>query len=251
VSLGLLRGLAARALGVDTPLRSQRVHSGGQPAEPDFAGEPAPWAALPQADAGRPPSPPPHAPSDREEPRTAALEASTPAHPLTAAQRLEKSPQGDHVERANSARTAPAAAHSRPATTQVPSRAATDAAAATTPVQREAQSSPQHAAVTPATPIAPMARTVQHAVPAPLLPLSAPPALPPPVAVNASSPERRDGRHRHGAAQAPTEVHVSIGRVELTALAPTTAARAPARREGPAGHSLAEYLRGPGAKRQS
>jgi hypothetical protein len=98
-------------------------------------------------------------------------------------------------------------------------------------------------------PISPRALTVQHAVPSPLLPLSAPPALPPPMAVNAASPGRRADRHRQAAAEAPTEVHVSIGRVDLTALAPTAAARSPVRRDGPAGHSLADYLRGNAGKR--
>ncbi|MBC7992233.1 MAG: hypothetical protein H7Z15_03180 [Rhizobacter sp.] len=44
------------------------------------------------------------------------------------------------------------------------------------------------------------------------------------------------------AAERPTEVHVSIGRVELTALAPPPNAARPARTREPS-RSLADYLR--------
>jgi hypothetical protein len=85
--------------------------------------------------------------------------------------------------------------------------------------------------------------------PEPLLPAQPPDAMtpqsaaPPPLA---SRPEHHDTRRRGSAQENVTEVHVSIGRVELTALAAAPAAARGTQRSREPSRSLADYLRPPG-----
>ena len=240
MSTGLLRGLAARALGVGAPLRSQRARSfGGPAADPATGVEPAPWDTPPQAAAWR--------------------QAVVPASPAHGSKGATGALLDDWV--AESAAAAPAAVVTPHAKEQTPRREGTHRSAGQ--LNRDPSPAPPPALVVTAD-VAPVAapqpehhasqghtrsaetavRTNRVEIPAALLPLSAPPRLPLPPAASGSMALRRAQATRAAATEAPTEVHVSIGRVELTALAPTANTRTSARREAPAGRSLADYLRG-------
>lgn len=243
MSNGLLRGLAARALGLDTPLRSQRTRSfDGLSAEPAWADEPSPFEAAAKARSRKPSA----APQNAERASTDAHEAP---HGASAADAGAATPTAGAGRRADEPAPGhhgihpPAVPSDRNASRAPPrAAAATASAAAVAAPRRDA-----HGTQRPATVAAPSARTIRVEIPAPLLPLSAPARLPTAAAASGSTPMRRGPRT--AAAETPTEVHVSIGRIELSAPAPTANTRTPARREAPAGRSLADYLRGAGGKR--
>lgn len=244
MSMGLLRGLAARALGLDAPLRSQRVRSfEGLSTDPTPAVEPTPLAPPPQAAPWQQPVAPISSMRGNTDTGVAALDTSAAGSRATAPGAVVRRQADEPIHVRDGPHPPASPLHRDPAPVPPPTPfvAAQDAAAAAP--------QPEHHAPQPTTNApAPRVRTIQVELPAPLLPLSAPARLPPPAA-SVSTPAHRGQASRTAAAEAPTEVHVSIGRVELTALAPTTGTRTPARREAPTGRSLADYLRGPGGKR--
>lgn len=245
MSTGTLRGLAARALGLATPLRSQRARGfDGLSADSAAGGEPTPLPTTPQTAPWMAPLAPvvgetraiTDAPEAALDPP--ALESRIAATADAVRRRADAPTQGR--DRLNLL-AGPLSRHPSPAPLRA--QVITQDITALAPARREHPASPGSTNVA-----APAARTFHVEVPAPLLPLSALARLPP-AAAHVSTPIRRGQPSGTAAAEAPTEVHVSIGRVELTALAPTTAARTLARRETPAGRSLADYLRGTGGKR--
>jgi len=260
---GLLRGLAARALGQEASLRSQRAA-----ALPWRAGpvEPAPWVAdagLLRAKGAAPPDDA-HAPA-----ATPHSGVARQAEPLLRATATPAAAVGASGTPASTAVDRPAAKAQASVQQPVlavppPGRAKGALAQAVTPLGQLTPPTPP----TPPTPLVPLTpsaeRTVEVAVrrdpgawgpdqfnPTPLLPAA---TQAPATAFASATPAHSDRRAASPAAQSPREVHISIGRVELTALAaspsaPSAQRHAP-RREPGDGRSLAEYLRAgaPGRK---
>lgn len=216
--VGLLHALAQRALGLETPLRSKRAHR-RESAAPD-----ALQATTPDLDV--------HQPALANEPRAATqTPTAAPATPIVASAASPPLP--------GPARQ-PASASFQPGA-QLPARRDESSAATTAPPQPGAAT----AAVRPAA-SRPPATVPAVLPPAPelLLPRNTPP---PAVASQPNMPATARSRSQaraRSAASTPTEVHVSIGRVELTALSQPGAPRTVARRDATAGRSLADYLRG-------
>lgn len=253
MSAGLLQGLAARALGLDVPLRSQRVRNFDKPLADEAPAVDPEWLATnPQAATLRPlaalASPPGPGTVVRSaldegraaEPFDAVPPAVPPAVPLAVPIQNQSEPsqgRGGLQPRANPQQVAPS-----------PAQPSAPALVAPPPVAARADLQPAPAASKVAAGAAMhKGDTLSVQAPAPLLPLSAPTRLLRPTAQGPVALQRRYAAVSAAAlaaAQAPTEVHVSIGRVELTALAPAPTARPPMRREAAAGHSLADYLRG-------
>lgn len=243
---GLLRGLAARALGQERPLRSQRAVAVELGA-----------GAIPVHD--DPPRPLAHV---SDEPAAVGEQLSALARPAQPAVRMPPVPAGIVTP---TLATPPLSLAGDPAATAgVALRGPKHGEPAMQGVWRPGATEVQHSAArdgipdidpVSATPrVAPsVMRTVDDQAAAPTLPPAA--LLPeapasPWMASVASSDRERVARSagRRTNADVTTEVHVSIGRVELTALPPTgTAAPRPApRRDTGDGRSLADYLRGRG-----
>ena len=245
MSRGLLQRLADRALGLAQPLRPQRamplpsvsqaptVHAdesiAAPPTQADRDAQPTQAAAVRSAEAVT---------SMIKTPRLMASSALVPA-PVAAApsasrhtpQAVAHQPVGDK----------PSAAVIAP----LVAPAAMPSMATLVPVAKPPQAMAQplaHAESRLADPSWP--------APLPLLPEQPAHAALPRSASDPHAPisQQRSAR-RTAAAERPTEVHVSIGRVELTALAPSASAARPARTREPS-RSLADYLR-PAGKGQS
>lgn len=236
--MSLLQRLAERALGVaEPPLRSQRAVLA--PHAVQAAAEPVLPAALAGAMAQAEPVPKLQARHVREdaEPAPAAQRPVPNVAPLVAP---TSSPTTEKD-------TPPAPLLTRPVATELPAvvrtqpRAMAEGADVVMP-------RPHRGAVPAEVParIAPPVVVQPAEVPAPLLPPQAPQALPAHSATPlspASNPAPHDTRRRGPAHDSVTEVHVSIGRVELTALAPAPSAARSAPRSREPSRSLADYLR--------
>ncbi len=247
MSRGLLHGLAERALGVAQPLRSQLVApatgvAGDEPAAGLTPDGPAAAALAPLVPsrtsgvraAGQPPQPPlPRAKSDSA---VAETRPRAVAPPMAGEGIVQAVPAGPVVPRVPVAR-AVAAVIGRHAVQHEPDTRAVAAQPAREPFIAAAASQPP----------APSARSLVQEPP-PLLPAQ-PAAWPSHAApmIRAATGARFEARAAVPVAERPTEVHVSIGRVELTALAPSTNGARPAPRARDSGRSLADYLR-PSAK---
>lgn len=238
MSTGLLHGLAARALGVAQPLRAQRSPTFGPGVDDGAGDEVVATGATPQRDAaapGRDPAQSGQAPVATAAPRSTAPSA-TADRPKAAATQLSPARSGAD----------PGAGAGRETVAALVERRHPAAAVTSIEPARHAPSS-ESARRPPAPPSLPADPSAPNPAPAPLMPLQ-PPATRP--ATGAAAPASR--RQAPAAPANSTEVHVSIGRVELTALAPTVPPRTATRREAADGRSLADYLRGtgsPGSKR--
>jgi len=218
---GLLHALAQRALGLETPLRSQRALRREGVAPGQLQAQASDLHLEPPLSRAHEPAAAMHTPPATLAPPPVAA-AAAPALPLRAQQ---------------------AASSAADAVSPMPQRRDSDTATSTPLLPPAAAADASTAQRTPTLPT-PAAPPTLPATPALLLPRST--ALPvattaPHIAATARS--RREARERSAAA-APTEVHVSIGRVELTALAQAAAPRTTPRRDASAGRSLADYLRG-------
>jgi hypothetical protein len=237
--MSLLQRLAERALGVaEPPLRSQRavlapqaVEAHAEPASPAVPA-PVPVAVAPQAPVLRKledhdVSAVPHPPAPNVSPVIAQRPVLTMARAAPAAA-VFASPAADEPPRV--LQTAPHVTSMTVMNTLMPGR----------PRHTESIDMPARTAAQPA--------PTSTDTPAPLLPAQPPDTLPllgatPPLA---SRPEHHDTRRRGPAQENVTEVHVSIGRVELTALAASPAAARSTQRSREPSRSLADYLRPPG-----
>jgi hypothetical protein len=237
--MSLLQRLAERALGVAAPpLRSQRavlapqgVEAHAEPALPNVTA-PAPSAVAPRApvvheveDHGV--SPVPHQPAPNVPPVIVPRTVPTVAKAAPAAAVVPPAAAG---EPPRVLQTAPHVTSMTVMNTLMPGR----------PRHTESIDMPARTAAQPA--------PTSTDTPAPLLPAQPPDTLPllgatPPLA---SRPEHHDTRRRGPAQENVTEVHVSIGRVELTALAASPAAARSTQRSREPSRSLADYLRPPG-----
>lgn len=247
MSTGLLRGLAARAMGLDAPLRSQRVRGvQGLSVDPTRVIEPGPSAPGAPAVPWQEPVARVSRAGGETDPGMAGAGSSAAGAGARAPGAAAVTRQAAPPAQGPDGPSPPASPwHRDPTRVWAPAPlAAAQAAAVAAPSPEQLAS---HSAAGAA---APMLPAMPHGFPPALLPLSVPARLPPP-APHGQAPMHRARSSQTAAAEAPTEVHVSIGRVELTALAPTAGTRTPARREAPAGRSLADYLRGPGGKRST
>ena len=243
---GLLQRLAEQTLGLAQPLRSQLAMSGSgarpqqRTVPPESIEQPAqqPGALPPQGELGEP----------AEHSRVTVLQTEAPP------QLVKQSRSDWQAEAPPPRRTAPAAT--------ITARPLAQAVAAVLPAasgQRGEQS------VEPAAPVSAVpSRTGLLALdtaPQPEAARERPSAWHEPVALLPEQPaprvavprhpasrrERIEARVMQAAAAQPTEVHISIGRIELSALAPPPSTARPTAREREAGRSLADYLR-PGNK---
>lgn len=236
MSDGLLQRLAERALGLAQPLRSQRAAPslGTLPALPVQAD---PALVMPSAAADR----------EVDTPRVAQAVRSADAVPAATKTQHVPAPQVPAPTRAVAPPLLPRHTTQAVSAQPVSDKPSDDFVMAPAAL-------PAMAFVLPlAAPPQAMDRPLAHADPRPvdstwLAPL---PLLPeqPPQAASLRSPldSRAPALHerstmRTASSERPTEVHVSIGRVELTALAPPPNAARPARTREPS-RSLSDYLR--------
>ena len=240
MSHGLLQRLAERALGVAQPLRAQRAQPVWAGASHEREAE-TPAAVAPVRD-------------ERSEPHRAApiLPAAEPALPTPNAARVEV-PQPLVAARAEASPPAlhqtarPRPAPQRDETTSVVPVIARPAQTARSPLIPARSAAVEPGAKQPPPPHTEVAAAAAWPDLLPLLPEQ--PTLPVAPPAGRDHPALRRERiasRTAPAAERPTEVHVSIGRVELTALAPPPGAARPARTREPS-RSLADYLR-PGGK---
>lgn len=219
--MSLLRGLAERALGTARPVRSQHagplrtLHRDASVTEPLApAPETASMAQMPAGGPSHATHAQPHAATtaEREAPTDMAVETNIP--PLVVAHRAEH-------DATPPMRAMPEATHRAEATPQAPRISTRDVS----PPAQAFASMPD---------------------PEPLVTRRAPQPResPPPRNANAITPHRERQPAHAAVLPSPTEVHVSIGRVELTALAPAPTPRAARPRDSNT-RGLSDYLRGP------
>lgn len=223
--MSLLRGLAERALGTARPVRSQRA-SPLRALQRD-----ASVAALPASETTSMTQRPAETPSLGVQPQPHST--ATPAREAPTSIYMET-----HIP--------PLVVLHRTEPDAAPSKLATPATAHRAGAAPQAPQSPHTPRMASGDPLPPAHDHASMPDPEPLVNRRAPPPResPPPRSANAITPHRERQPSRTAAMPSPTEVHVSIGRVELTALAPAPTPRAARPRDSSA-RSLSDYLRGP------
>jgi hypothetical protein len=228
VTTGPLRGLASRALGLERPLRSLRAPSFENLAsdETPLAQAVAPVTLL-------------HLAGTAESRQRAATSS-----PLGTVIEVSAQTPADALEGA-----APASLAEPPAPRPARVVSASLARAAPSPYARiAAENEPRASTGSTVSERSLPPTTATESTPAPLMPLRTTPILPR-ASLRAEHRATSSAPARPAAALIPTEVHVSIGRVELIAAPPRPAAaasRSAPRRDDADGRSLAAYLRGDG-----